>query len=257
MPRSDRDIEMNEALPTIQLDVPDSILGKWQSIVDLMAKLIGVPAGLIMRIAGPDIEVFVSSRSKGNPYHPGDKEHLLGSGLYCETVIKTRSRLHVPNALSDENWKDNPDIKLNMTSYLGFPILLPDGQPFGTICVLDTKEIQYSETYEQLVLHLRDIIQGHLELLYMNEVLGEDNKQLRDYISEIQTLRAILPICAQCKKIRDDDGYWQAVDEYFTEHSETKFTHTICPDCARKLYPPDLIESLFKSSKGNRSRSDD
>jgi len=246
---------MNETQTKIQLTVPDAVFDRWQIIVDLMAKLVGVPAGLIMRISGPDIEVFVSSRSQGNPYHPGDKEHLVGSGLYCETVIKTKSKLLVPDALSDENWKDNPDIKLNMISYMGFPILLPNGQPFGTICVLDTKVNRYSETYEQLVVTLRDIIQGHLELLYMNHVLGEDNKHLRDYIAEIQALRAILPICSRCKKIRDDQGYWQAVDKYFTEHRETTFTHTICPDCARELYPPDLIEDLLQRSKNKPSGS--
>jgi len=227
------------------------MLEKWQRTVDLMAKLVGVPAGLLMRIDGPDIEVLVSSSSQGNPYHPGDREHLLGSGLYCETVINTREKLLVPNALSDENWKDNPDIKLNMISYLGFPILLPDGKPFGTICVLDTKPNPYSEAYEELILHLRDIIQGHLELLFMNCILGEDNKQLKDYIAEIQTLRAILPICAQCKKIRDDQGYWQAVDKYIAEHSGTTFSHTICPDCARELYP-ELIEGMFTPSEKNR-----
>jgi hypothetical protein len=234
---------MNEAQQKTQLTVPDSVLSKWQSIVDLMASLIGVPAGLIMRITELDTEVLVSSRSPGNPYRPGDKEHLPDSGLYCETVFKTN--LLVPNALSDDNWKDNPDIKLNMISYLGFPILLPDGQLFGTICVLDTKENHYSQPYKQLISHLRDIIQGHLELLFMNYLLGEDNKQLRDYVAEIQTLRAILPICSYCKKIRDDDGYWQAVDHYISEHRETKFSHSLCPDCARKLYPPELIEGLF------------
>jgi GAF domain-containing protein len=138
-----------------------------------MAQLVGVPAGRIMRIVGQDIEVFVSNRSHDDPYKPGDKEHLLGSGSYCETVVKTGAKLLVPNVLSDENWKDNPDIKLNMISYLGFPILLPDGKPFGTICVLDTKENPYSETYEQLLLHFQDIIQGHLEVLFMNHFLAE------------------------------------------------------------------------------------
>lgn len=164
---------MSEAEPTLILAVPDSILEKWQKMIDLMAKLVGVPAGRVMRIVGEDIEVLVSSRSHGNPYEPGAKKHLPGSGLYCETVLKTRSKLLVPNARFDENWKDNPDIKLNMISYLGFPILLPDGKTFGTICVLDAKENAYSEAYEQLLLHFRDIIQGHLQLLFINHFLVE------------------------------------------------------------------------------------
>lgn len=228
---TDKEIDVSE------IKVPEPIMEKWQGIVDLMAELVGVPAGLVMHIAENDIEVFVSSKTAGNPYKPGDREHLLGSGLYCETVIKTGKKLLVPNALSDKDWQNNPDVKLNMISYLGFPILLPNGKPFGTICVLDNKENSYSQTYERLILNLRDTIQGHLELLFMNRALGEENKKLKDYIAEIRTLRAILPICSNCKKIRDDEGYWQEVESYISSHSETVFSHGICPACARKLYP--------------------
>jgi hypothetical protein len=228
---SDQEIDVSE------IGVPEPILEKWQGIVDLMAELVGVPAGLVMRIAENDIEVFVSSETAGNPYKPGDREHLLGSGLYCETVIKTGKKLLVPNALSDKDWQNNPDVKLNMISYLGFPILLPNGKPFGTICVLDNKENSYSQSYERLILNLRDTIQEHLELLFMNSALGEENKKLKDYIAEIRTLRAILPICSNCRKIRDDEGYWQEVESYISSHSDTVFSHGICPECVRKLYP--------------------
>ena len=132
----------------IDVDVPPAIMQNWQSIVDIMAEIISVPAGLIMRFSKSDIEVFLASQSAGNPYHPGDREHLWGSGLYCETVIKAKEKLLVPNALVDKEWKKNPDIKRKMISYLGFPILLPDGRPFGTICVIDNKANLYSKTYE-------------------------------------------------------------------------------------------------------------
>ncbi len=122
------------------IEISDLIIQKWQIIVDTMAEIINVPAGLIMRIIETDIEVFASSQSEGNPYSVGDKEHLIGSGLYCEHVINTKRRLLVPDARMDDKWKNNPDIKLDMISYLGFPIMLPDGTAFGTICVLDKKE---------------------------------------------------------------------------------------------------------------------
>jgi len=61
--------------------------------------------------------------------------------------------------------------------------------------------------------------------------------ELQDALSKVKTLSGLLPICAACKKIRDDKGYWTQVDVYVREHSEADFTHSICPECAAKLYP--------------------
>lgn len=219
-----------------QIEIPEGILKKWQNIVDILTKLIGVPAGLIMRLVKSDIEVFVSSRSEGNPYHPGAHEHFFGSGLYCETVIKTKKRLLIPNALNDEKWKNNPDIKLNMISYLGFPIMFPDGRPFGTICILDNKENDYSETYSNLIENFRDIVQSQLALIYMNSILGEEKNSLSDYLEEIKMLRGIVPICSFCKNIRDAEGNWSEVEAYVSKHSEAQFTHSCCPKCAKLHY---------------------
>jgi hypothetical protein len=67
--------------------------------------------------------------------------------------------------------------------------------------------------------------------------------KLEAALKEIKTLRGILPICAYCKNIRDDKGYWQKLEAYIEQHSEAEFTHGICRDCARKLYPDlDLDE---------------
>ncbi len=61
-------------------------------------------------------------------------------------------------------------------------------------------------------------------------------------INRIKTLRGILPICASCKKIRNDDGYWQQIESYIRDHSDAEFSHGICKECAHKLYP-ELFES--------------
>ena len=149
------------------------LIGKWQNIVDMVAELLAVPAGLIMRCQGDEIEVLVASASPENPYHPGEKEALPGSGLYCETVINTRQMLLVPNALKDDKWRNNPDIKLGMISYLGYPIMLPQGEIFGTICVLDIKENSYSETHKKLLLQFKELIEAHLELLFTTASLQD------------------------------------------------------------------------------------
>jgi PAS domain S-box-containing protein len=61
--------------------------------------------------------------------------------------------------------------------------------------------------------------------------------ELQEALTNVKTLRGLLPICARCKKIRDDEGYWRNVEEYVKEHSEARFSHGICPDCMKTLYP--------------------
>lgn len=61
--------------------------------------------------------------------------------------------------------------------------------------------------------------------------------KLQKALEEIRTLSDLLPICAWCKKIRNDEGYWQQIEAFFADHSKTRFTHGICPECARKNYP--------------------
>lgn len=63
-------------------DVPEEIQARWQRIVDLMVRVVGVPAGLIMRVDSPQIEVFLSSATEGNPYQKGEREDL-NKGRYC------------------------------------------------------------------------------------------------------------------------------------------------------------------------------
>jgi len=61
--------------------------------------------------------------------------------------------------------------------------------------------------------------------------------ELREALSQVKKLSGLLPICASCKKIRDDTGYWQQIEAYIRDHSEAEFSHSICPECARRLYP--------------------
>jgi PAS domain S-box-containing protein len=161
------------------LQVPSDTVRKWQDIVDLTAEILHVPSALIMRVEPPSIKVFVSSESKGNPYER-DEVAPLNTGLYCETVMNTRQPLLVPDALRDEKWRSNPDIKLGMISYLGVPISWPDGEIFGTICVLDAKKNEYSELYRKLLLQWRDVLQDDLKsLVALHSELEEREAKIR------------------------------------------------------------------------------
>lgn len=118
-------------------------------------------------------------------------------------------------------------------------------------------------TREKLQLHENEVLKEELEervehrtaqLKQANEDLKrevEERKraeqereevivQLREALSQVKRLSGLLPICASCKKVRDDQGYWTQIEAYIRDHSEAEFSHGICPECAKKLYP-DLV----------------
>ena len=65
----------------------------------------------------------------------------------------------------------------------------------------------------------------------------ELNEELSQRIAEVKQLSGLLPICANCKNIRDDKGYWHQVESYVRQHSDARFSHSICPPCMKELYP--------------------
>lgn len=70
---------------------------------------------------------------------------------------------------------------------------------------------------------------------------------LQSALAEVKTLTGMLPICASCKKIRDDEGYWNQIESYVEKHSGVKFSHGLCPACVKKLYPEYYEEILGKN----------
>jgi len=70
----------------------------------------------------------------------------------------------------------------------------------------------------------------------IEEELAEQNRELREALEHIKTLQGIIPICSYCKKIRDDQGYWDQVETYISRHTEAEFSHSVCPDCMVKHY---------------------
>lgn len=179
-------------------EISEEYIAKWQKTVDIMARLCDVPAGLIMRVHPEEIEVLVASRTGGNPYESREKASL-GTGLYCETVMATRKELKVTNALTDPDWMHNPDIKLGMIAYLGVPLIWPDGEVFGTICILDRKERDFPDLYLSLMLQLKELVETDFKLIDKNAAMADEierrknaeaqllntNKQLEKRIDEL------------------------------------------------------------------------
>ena len=89
-------------------------------------------------------------------------------------------------------------------------------------------------------LHAR--IEVGRRMLEMQSRLIGTVRKLRGALDQVKVLRGILPICARCKKIRNDDGYWEQVDVYMRQHTDVEFSHGICPECIAELYPDESHE---------------
>lgn len=89
----------------------------------------------------------------------------------------------------------------------------------------------YSGRIERQILNYRDNLE---------DLVRERTRELHIAMDEVKVLSGFLPICASCKRIRDDEGYWKQIESYISKHSEAEFTHGICPECIKKLYP-DIV----------------
>jgi len=105
------------------------------------------------------------------------------------------------------------------------------------LCVVATKEPAWGPRYETLIHSFKDAVETHLALMDTIAHLDEKNQELEAALGRVRTLEGLLPICAGCKKIRDDAGNWNQIECYISEHSDAQFSHSVCPDCARRLYP--------------------
>ena len=83
-------------------------------------------------------------------------------------------------------------------------------------------------------------------VLHKNNELEKANTELKKSLETIQRLKGLIPICSHCKKIRNDDGYWQQLEVFFREHSDAEFTHGLCPDCEKEVYTKYVGKSKEK-----------
>ena len=146
------------------IEIPQEMIQKWQRIVDLICEIAQVPSVLITRAEARDLCVFVSSGTANNPFQHG-KRSRRDTGIFCEEVMTSRRQLLVANSAKEKTWRSNPESRLGMISYLGLPITWPNGDIFGTICLLDNKSNSYSEILERLLLQCRDVIEDDLTSL--------------------------------------------------------------------------------------------
>jgi len=98
---------------------------------------------------------------------------------------------------------------------------------------------------KNVVVGIRSTVQENISIKMVQMERDKLMIELTEAILRIKTLNGLVPICASCKKIRDDKGFWKDVEAFVADHSEAEFSHGICPDCMKKLYPKEY-ERIFK-----------
>lgn len=128
----------------------------------------------------------------------------------------------------------NRELRKNPMADLGIEIFFAGQKHFLTSDRIQILDLLFS-TYEAV--------------LQKNHELGQKNIELQKSIEMIKTLRGLIPICSHCKKIRNDEGFWQRLEEYIYENSEAEFTHGLCPDCEKAIYSKYFEEKAEKPDK--------
>lgn len=218
-------------MPEIRkMRIPDIAILKWRNIADLLAEVAAVPAATVNILEEDTVRVVGASHGPDRPFEEGTVIQLKpGLKIYCAAVIQAREKLVIPDATKSEFWKDSPGAKAGYIAYAGVPIVQQDNEIFGSLCLFDRKPNDFNGPIIRLMEEFSGIVSAHLSLILKNS-------QLEDALKEVRALQGLIPICAQCKKIRDDKGFWQKVEVYLESHSKARFTHGLCEDCMQKLY---------------------
>jgi len=145
---------------------------------------------------------------------------------FCAHAIQSNEPMVVENALDDDRFHDNPLVVSdpNIRFYAGLPLIVSDNVALGTLCVIDTEPRQLSDEQLGALSVLRDAVVAQLEL--------------RRTLKELGSLQSLLPMCAWCRKVKDEsqpgaDPSWVSLDEFLSRHGA--ITHGICPSCTKDL----------------------
>ena len=196
----------------------------YDDIVALAAYLCDVPIAMIS-LVDESRQWFKSKLGLNQQETPRDV-------AFCAHAILQAEPLIVRDALKDARFADSALVTRDphIRFYAGFPLTSPEGFALGTLCAIDRKPRQL-DTEQKTAMHA--LSRQVMSLLELRRV----SARMAGALDKVKTLHGLLPICAWCKRIRDDKGYWSQVEAYVHEHTGADFTHGICPECLEQQRP--------------------
>ena len=160
-----------------------------------------------------------------------DQQQTSRDAAFCAHAILQNEPFIVGDATKDRRFADNALVagEPYIRFYTGIPLINPEGLALGTLCVVDHQPRLLSAAQQKALQALSRQVMVLLELRRVSARLAEA-------LEHVKTLQGLLPICAWCKRIRDDKGYWDQIEAYFHKSTGADFTHGICPQCLEKAH---------------------
>ena len=159
-----------------------------------------------------------------------DQQQTSRDVAFCAHAILQNGPFTVRDATKDRRFADSALVtgEPHIRFYAGIPLINPEGLALGTLCVIDRQPRRLSAAQLKALQALSRQVMALLELRRVSTHLAEA-------LDHVKRLQGLLPICAWCKRIRDDKGYWDQVEAYFHKSTGADFTHGICPQCLEKM----------------------
>jgi len=197
--------------------------GVYDDLTLLAAHICGVPMAMIS-LVDRDRQWFKSRVGINTTETPREI-------AFCAHAILDTATFVVPDASIDARFADNPLVLKDpqVRFYAGVPLTTGNGFNLGTLCVIDRMARDLPPDQQRA---LEALARQVIALLELRRVSAD----LASTLQNVKTLSGLLPICAHCKRVRDDRGYWEQVESYVSTRSEAHFSHGICPECIQEHY---------------------
>jgi GAF domain-containing protein len=228
---------------------------RFDDLTRLAASICGTPIALVS-LVDEDRQWFKSKVGLETP-------QTARQDAFCAHAIMSQDLLVVTDASRDPRFAANPMVlgEPHIRLYAGAPLTAPNGHHLGALCVIDREPRQLSrQQLESLRLLSRQVmaqvtlgknLQDLKFALKRRDELEDDMARLIQELQaakvKIETLEGMVPMCAWCKRVRDDRGYWEQVETYISKLSGAYTTSSICPECLHKNFG-DLEKAANKSA---------
>jgi len=220
----------------IDLEIARKQVSEYAMALDLLAKI--THSGTENETVENILELFTVLFSPKKLFYvslrDGQPEQIFSPSLSVKDHAAIKNR--VADFAKKYAWTDSEKGFLVKINY--------KGKPLGILEVDEIAFPEYKEHYLNLTLCIVEVLGLAIENVRRYEQIKNSQHRLRQEkqkveaaLAKVRKLSGLLPICSHCKKVRDEEGYWNQIEAYIQEHSEAEFSHSICRECAKKYYP--------------------